>query len=46
MTSRNGSRGSGNQGSPSASTSNPISGDDNKGKTYLSKKGSKSKAGK
>lgn len=48
MTSRNGSKGSQNQGSPQAQnnqefSSEFVSGDDNKGKEYRSKKGSKSK---
>ncbi|RXY98396.1 imidazoleglycerol-phosphate dehydratase [Fictibacillus sp. S7] len=49
MTSRNGSKGSQNQGSPRAQnnqefSSEFMSGDDNKGKEYRSKKGSKSKS--
>jgi hypothetical protein len=44
MTNRNGSRGSRNQGAPDAEIAQEITtGDDNKGKTYRSKKGSKSK---
>jgi hypothetical protein len=49
MTSRNGSEGSKNQGSPKAQhdqefASELISGNNNKGNEYRSKKGSKSKA--
>ncbi|SFD49925.1 hypothetical protein SAMN05428981_101659 [Bacillus sp. OV194] len=49
MTSRNGSKGSQNQGSPQAQynqefSSEFVSGNDNKGKEYRSKKGSKSKS--
>jgi hypothetical protein len=49
MTSRNGSKGSQNQGSPQAQhdqefASELISGNNNKGNEYRSKKGSKSKA--
>jgi hypothetical protein len=48
MTSRNGSKGSQNQGSPQAQhdqefASELISGNNNKGNEYRSKKGSKSK---
>ncbi len=49
MTNRNGSKGSGNQGSPQAGQyqmefgSEFQTGDDNKGKEYNSHKGSKSK---
>jgi hypothetical protein len=49
MTNRNGSQGSQNQGSPQAQhdqefSSELISGNNNKGNEYRSKKGSKSKA--
>lgn len=49
MTNRNGSKGSGNQGSPKSGQFNQEfstefeTGNDNKGKEYRSKKGSKSK---
>ncbi|MFB9757821.1 imidazoleglycerol-phosphate dehydratase [Ectobacillus funiculus] len=49
MTSRNGSKGSKNQGSPEAGHnqmqlgSHLVTGDDNKGREYRSRKGSKSK---
>ena len=49
MTNRNGSQGSGNQGSPKTGqfqqefSSEFITGNDNKGKEYRSNKGSKSK---
>ncbi|MEH7456568.1 imidazoleglycerol-phosphate dehydratase [Bacillus pseudomycoides] len=49
MTNRNGSQGSGNQGSPKSGqfqqefSSEFEAGNDNKGKEYRSKKGSKSK---
>ena len=49
MTNRNGSYGSGNQGSPKAGKFQQefgeelVTGNDNKGKDYHSKKGSKSK---
>lgn len=49
MTSRNGSKGSKNQGSPEAGQNQMnlgdhlVTGDDNKGKEYRSRKGSKSK---
>ncbi|BCD10414.1 imidazoleglycerol-phosphate dehydratase [Bacillus cereus] len=49
MTNRNGSKGSGNQGSPKSGqfqqefSAEVETGDDNKGKEYRSKKGSKSK---
>jgi hypothetical protein len=49
MSSRNGSKGSQNQGSPHAQynqelSSELVSGDNNKGNEYRSKKGSKSKS--
>ncbi|MDG4656898.1 imidazoleglycerol-phosphate dehydratase [Ectobacillus antri] len=48
MTSKNGSKGSGNQGTPKKGTyqmefGSELSGNDNKGKEYRSHKGSKSK---
>ncbi|MGM9988210.1 MAG: imidazoleglycerol-phosphate dehydratase [Bacillaceae bacterium] len=43
MTSRNGSRGSANQNSPYLHGKDVVSGDNNKGKEYRSRKGSKSK---
>ncbi|PEP27321.1 imidazoleglycerol-phosphate dehydratase [Bacillus wiedmannii] len=49
MTNRNGSKGSGNQGSPKSGqfqqefSTEFVTGNDNKGKEYRSKKGSKSK---
>ncbi|WP_088068228.1 imidazoleglycerol-phosphate dehydratase [Gottfriedia luciferensis] len=43
MTSKNGSKGSKNQNAPELHGQTPSSGDNNKGKDYRSKKGSKSK---
>jgi hypothetical protein len=43
MTNRNGSKGSSNQNAPELHGQTPQSGDNNKGKVYNSRRGSKSK---